>query len=143
MINDPTQRRYNLKCTIKFFSTTVRDQMPSGVVKTYERTLVFLIPQESDERTRFLSAWLPDTSDEYHEVTAFIAHPVDAPVRLSVHRSDNRSNRHYLTVMSKGAEDVLLKMREGQSISIQVLKASEDSEADFAPDTEYNFEVLQ
>ena len=141
--NDLTQRRYHLSCKTRFYRKTVRDELPNGTTKVYERTLVFLIPQDSDERTRFLMAWLPDTAEDYYEMSSFVSSPVDSPSRLSVHRSDARCERHYLLVMSKGVEDILLKMREGTLINVQVLKASEDNEADFAPDTEYNFEVLQ
>ena len=141
--SDLTQRRYFLRCKTKFFHKTVVDELPGGKIKRYDRTLVFLIPEESDERTRFLSAWLPETSEDHYELTGFINYPVDAPSRLSIHRADSRNDRHYLLVMSKGAEDVLLRVKEGSLIQLQVFKASEDQEADFAPDTEYDFEVVQ
>lgn len=141
--SDLTQRRYHLSCKTRFYTKTVEDVLPGGVTKRYERTLVLLIPQESDERSRFLSAWLPETTQDYYEVSSFISSPVDSPSRLSIHRADERCEKHYLVVMSKGVEDILVRLREGTTINIQVLKASEDSEADFAPDTEYNFEVVQ
>ena len=125
--NDLTQRRYHLTCKTRFFKKTVVDNLPGGNVKRYERTLVFLIPQESDERSRFLSAWLPDTTKDYYEMSSFISSPVDSPSRLSVHRADQRCEKHYLVVMSKGVEDILIKMKEGTTLSVQVLKASEDS----------------
>lgn len=140
---DLTQRRYNLRCKTKFYRKTVNDQLPNGSFRTYERTLVLLVIEESDERTRFLQAWLPETTDQHYELTANIAFPVDSPARLSIHRADARCDRHYLLVMSKGVEDILVKLREGLPLTLQTCRASEDTEADYAPETEYDFEVIQ
>lgn len=136
-----TERRYVLKCKTKFFRKSVNENI-NGKQKSYERKLVLLIPQDNDQRTRFLMAWLPDTTQDYYEVSTFISRPVDGPARMSVHRADDRSDRHYLFVMSVGAEEVLAKLAEGSLINVEVMKGSEDSEADFAADPDHDHEVV-
>ena len=140
---DLTQRRYTLRCKTKFFRKTVVDQLPNGQTRSYERCLVFLVPEESDERTRFLRAWLPETSEEHFELAAHLGFPVDSPSRLSIHRADGRCDRHYLMIMSKGVEDVLVKLKEGAVLSVTTMKADEDSEADTVANPEYNYELIQ
>lgn len=140
--DDLTERTYHLRCKTKFFKKSVHENI-RGIDKHYERTMVLLVPQESDERTKFLTAWLPETEGEYYEVSAFISMPVDSPARLSVHRRDQKCTTHYLFVMSKGVEDILLKFKEGTTINVQINPASQDAEADFAKDAEHNFEVMQ
>lgn len=139
---DLTEREYHLRCKTKFFRKTVKETL-RGIEKSYERTMVLLIPQESDERTKFLMAWLPEAEGQYYEITAFVSRPVDSPARLSVHRRDEKAEQHYLFVMSKGVEDILLKFKEGSIVELTVNPASMDSEADFAKGAEHEFEVMQ
>ncbi len=142
-IDDPTQRRYTLRCALRFYNTTIREQV-GGKDLQYSRKLAFLLPQESDERSRFLSAWLPDQIDEHFEIAGFIRPPIDSPVRLSVFRGpDKRCERHYLMVMSKGVEDILVRLREGSEILLTTFAAHEESEADHARDTsDGNYDLI-
>jgi hypothetical protein len=45
--------------------------------------------------------------------------------------------------MSKGVEDVLVKLKEGAVLSVTTMKADEDSEADTVANPEYNYELIQ
>lgn len=138
---DLTERSYNLTCKLKFFLKTVQDPHTNDG-KPYERKLCLLVPQEADERTRFLMAWLPEVQSEYYELGAFISYPVDSPCRLSIHRApDEKHDRHYLFVMTKGVEDVLVRLKEDTIIRIKTLPASADSEIDHARDTDLDIEV--
>lgn len=140
---DPTQKRYHITCYLKFHRTTVREETGKGE-KSYERTLALLIPDYNDQAALFLSAWMPDTIEQWHEVTGFFPPPVMSPSRFSVHRGrDGKVDRPYLTVMSKGVEDILLNFKEGQRFLINIFKASEDAEADHAIEADHNFEVEQ
>ncbi len=133
--DDLTERRYKLSCKTKFVE---------GKYKGTELRNVILIPQDSDQRTKFLTAWLPDTVGEHYEIASFISMPVDSPCRLAICRGpDQRSERHYLFVMSKGVEEHLLKMKEGSTIAVETLKASEEEETDHAVEDSGSYEVQQ
>lgn len=143
MTEDVCEREYNLTCKVKIRKIWVEDnQNEKGIVRS-ERTMVYLIPQESDQRTRFLTAWLPEVAHEYYEVASFIASPIDSPCRLSVHRGpDSRNETHYLFVMSTGVSEILSRLKEDSLVNVKILPASKDSETDFAKDSsEGNYEL--
>lgn len=141
--NDPTQRRYFLKCQIKFFETTIKEEV-GGRSLQYARKLVFLVPQESDQRSHFFNAWLPDQAGEHYELSGYVKPPIDSPCRFAIFRGpDKRSQNHYLLVMSKGVEDILVRLREGSSILVETFAAFEEAEADFARDTsDGNYDLI-
>lgn len=141
--DDPLlERKYYLTCKLKFFVKNIKDWDGKQEVNR-RRTLAFLIPQESDERIRFLSAWLPETDKEYFELAAYISSPVDSPCRLAIKRADGQCERHYLTVMSVGVEEIMLNhMKDGQMVQVTILPVSEEQETDFARDvSDQNFDV--
>ena len=141
---DLTQKRYNLVCKVKFFRKAVTEEV-NGKVLSVERKMALLVPEESTQRTLFLNAWLPETQGEYFELAGMIAAPVDSPCRFAIMRGpDEKSERHYLFVMSKGVEDILVKYaKEGQSLNVMTFKASEDGETDFAADeSDGNFHLI-
>lgn len=142
---DPTFKKYPMLCKTKFFRKEVSEDIGHGVKQQYTRKLVILIPQESDMRTRFLNAWLPETTEEYHELAAEIGAPIHAPCRLSIHRGhDEKCDRPYLFVWSKGVEDILVKFAEGTTVSVCALPANSEMEADFAPDSDDgNYDVVE
>lgn len=133
--DDLTERRYKLTCKTKFVNGKYKGQAIRNVI---------LIPQDNDQRTKFLMAWLPDITGEHYEIASFISMPVDSPCRVAIRRGpDEMSERHYLFVMSKGVEEQLLKMKEGSTIAVETYKASEESETDHAIGEEGSFEVQQ
>ena len=142
-IPEPTDRKYIMNCRLRFYRKTVVDnQGVHGLIQT-ERNLVMLVPDESDQRTQFLSAWLPDTQEEYFELAGYISMPIDSPCRFSIHRGpDAQSERHYLFVMSKGVSDILERFTEGRVFSVTILPESEEDQADYAKDSDDgNYEV--
>lgn len=142
--DDPTEKPYHLVCVLRFIQKSVNEVVGQSLrSQSYERKMCILIPDESDQRTDFMSAWLPDTSKEYYEIGAYIAYPVDSPCRMSIHRADEKSDRHYLFVMTKGVEDILVKLKEGSRISLKVMPASHDEEIDRAIDTQLDIEAMQ
>lgn len=136
----PTNRRFNLRTRVKLFKKNVVEDIGKEVQR-YERKMVFLIPDQSDEMVRFMMAWLPDTMDEYSEVVGIMGHPVNSPCRLALKRGpDAQCERHYLTVMNVGVEEVIWRnMRDGQSIPVEILGAHEDSEADYARESDGSY----
>lgn len=145
LVGDPTYRKHIFMCKTKFFKKNVEEDIGKGIVQRYQRKLVLLIPQESDATTYFLNAWVPEVITEYHELAAELAAPVFAPSRLSIHLGhDEKCDRPYLTVLSKGIEDILVKYPEGTLLKVTALPANEEGEADFAPDSDNgNFDVVQ
>lgn len=141
--DDPTERSYHLIAKSKFYRKTVNEEI-KGHMKSYERELVLLVPVESDQRTSFLTAWLPDSASEHFELGAFIASPIDSPCRLSIHRGpDDRSEKHYLFCMSKGVEEIILKRPEGSTFHIKTMPASQEAEGDFDQvDSQYSHEAI-
>jgi hypothetical protein len=142
-VGDPTHKKYNFACELRFFNTNVNEKI-KGTEHQYSRKLALLVPLESDQRTMFLNAWLPDTIGEYFEVPLFIKVPVDSPCRVAIFRGpDQRSERHYLLVMTKGVEDILVKLKEGARFNVQSLPASEEGEIDHAIDSDSgNYDLI-
>ncbi len=132
--NEPTNKRYHLSCTTKFFNKTITEEIGAGKTASYVNEMVFLIPREGDETMRFFNAWLPDQVGEAAEVAAHIVGPVHSPCRLALKRGwDGVCERHYMVVMSKGvAEMIRSHTREGITLRVDTLGAHEDAEADFA-----------
>lgn len=143
-VNDPTYRKYVLSCKTKFVTKNVSEEIKAGVVNQYQRHMVLLVPQESDQRTRFLSAWMPETMEEYFELVLDLGAPIHGPTRASIHMGhDQWCDRPYLTIMSKGVEEILLKFSEGITVQAVVLPANMDGEADQGADSsEGNYEVV-
>jgi len=143
-MSDPTYKKYSIKCKTKFVTKNVSEEIKAGVVSQYQRHMVLLVPQESDECTRFLMAWRPETTEEYFELVVDLGAPVHGPVRASIHMGHDKWNeRPYLTVMSKGVEEILHKFKEGITIHCTVLPANMEGEADHALDSsDGNYEVV-
>jgi hypothetical protein len=134
-----TEKNYFLKCKIKIIKKSVQDHD-----RQYERTLVILVPEDTDQRTSFLRAWLPEDQGQHYELVGMIAPPIDSPCRLSIHRGpDEKSERHYLFVMSKGVEDIILKYaKEGDTLKVQILPESEEEIVDQARDTDGDYDLI-
>lgn len=144
LVGDPTYRKYTFMCKTIFLKKNVSEDIGGGIIQRYQRKLVLLIPQESDASMYFLVAWAPHTTQDYNEIVAEVAAPVFAPSRLSVHLgNDGNCERPYLTVLSKGVEDILVKFPEGTLLKVTALPANMESESDFAPDSDDgNFEAI-
>lgn len=134
---------YNLIVTTKFVRKTVIEEK----LKTkYERKMVILIPDVTTECMKFFRAWLPDSTEEYHEIAAEIHSPVASPCRLSIHRAPHpySEDKHFLFVMSKGVEELFLRLPEGRRFQLTVLPQGEESATDFAKDSdEGNYQVAE
>ena len=139
--SDPTYKKYYLNCKIKFFKKTVRETLPSGQTKSYDRKLVLLVPQESDETIRFYNAWVPQTQKEHFELAVVMGSLINSFARVSVHLGhDEKCDRPYLFMMTYGVEEIIHKFgKEGQILQVTTLPANEDAEADNAPDSNHNF----
>lgn len=142
--SDPTYKKYVLSCKTKFVTKNVNEKISSGTVAQYQRSMVLLVPEDSDQRVKFLNAWMPETIEEYFELAGDLGAPIHGTVRLSVHMGhDQWCEKPYLTVMSKGVEEVLLKFREGIMVRLETLPANMESEADSALDSsDGNYEVV-
>ncbi len=126
---DPTQRKYVLRCKLKFFRKWVAE-IVNGKDLGHERKQVMLVPQEGGQQIAFFDAWLPHKVGDYFEVTGFIGSSIDSPTRFAVCRSDAKCEKHYLHVMSTGVADVLRDRDEGSNFQVTINPANSDSEAD-------------
>ena len=144
--NDLCNRKYVLKCKVKFFDKYVRENIGQGKINEYQRKLVLLVPEQNDECMRFFQAWLPETVEEYFEIATQIGVPVHSPSRVAIKRGpDVQSEKPYLTVMSVGVEEVIkARCKEGDWLKVISLPSNEEDEADFARDaSEGNFQVVE
>lgn len=121
-------REYHLKCKITIKPITYDDVQSKGTEKRTEE-MAFLTPVESDQKTAFLSAWLPDFDQKWTEIVAIAAYPISGPLRCSVHRADRRMSEPYIFVMTKSAEEAF-KALNGREILITVQPKSKDSLGD-------------
>lgn len=139
VIQDPCDMSYFLTCDVVLKTITVKEHN-----KEYENRIALLIPRESDQRTSFLRAWLPDTLDEHFELNVFLKPPVDSPCRVSIHRGPGKfAEKHYLFVMSKGVEEVLRRF-DIKKVDIKILPESDVTASDFARDSdEGNYDLEQ
>jgi hypothetical protein len=138
-----TQNRYELKCKVLIRERSYQDEQSQGVTQVTEK-MAYLIPCESSERDRFLSAWLPDTDEEHFEVGLLIGHPVHGPARATVHRKSREVPEHHLFIMSRGVEEELKKFSESgwkalraiqkKTVHLTVLSENEELIIDQAQD---------
>jgi|SRR5271155_2069428 len=135
----PQKREYHLKCKIKFVKGTTDVK---GV--KIDRTMAILIPDESDQRTYFLSAWLPEVKEERFELVGYIPYPINSNLRMSIHRGpDEYCDTHYLFVMSKGVEeDFVTGKMEGKSIQLRVFGEDDEEQADIVRESEGNYDHI-
>lgn len=136
---------YNLIVETKFIHKTIHEEK---LKTSYERSMVILVPDITTECMKFFRAWLPETASptDYYEVAAEIGSPVFSPCRLSVHRAPHpySQEKHFLFVMTKGVEELLLRLPESRRFTIKILPQNEESAADFAKDSdEGNYQVIQ
>jgi hypothetical protein len=139
LLPEPTERKYKIKGKVKFYRKNVVDHG-----RRYERVLAIIIPETSTEQMMFFNAWLPDTKEEYHELTGLIGSPVNSACKLSIHRGpDEKSEKHYLFVMSKGVEEELIKYeQEGKTLELTILPESEEMVGDEAKDSSGDFDLI-
>lgn len=137
-MDEATQRKYSIKCKVKYHERWNNDGIRNALVK-----LVLLVPEDSDQRTLFLKAWLPAMSTQRVEVTGFIPNPkIDSPCRFLVRRADDRSDRHYLQIMSKGvADDIIAKLKEGDRLLIKIGSEADDEDADNSRESGGSFDL--
>lgn len=121
----PQQVRYYLKMKIMVKEVTYDDEQSTGVKQTTEK-LVFMIPQQSTQMTKFFMAWLPDTAEEAQELGFEIAHPVFLLFRGALWRRTQHVDEYHVLVMSRGAEEEL-KRFDGKTLDVEVLAEGEDT----------------
>ncbi len=135
---DPRQkaceRRYNLTCIVLVKECSYEDEQSKGNQVVTEK-LVFLLPEDTQERTLFYNAWLPESIDEHQELGGMIGHPVYSSLRLALWRATEYVRDIHLFVMSKGAEEVL-KNLDGKKIALEILGEHEDNLLDGQKDFE-------
>lgn len=139
--NDPTMRKYVIRCRVKVVKTAGKQGLLSGQT---EFNAVLLLPQEGDTTTRFYTAWLPDEAEKHFELVLEMGHPVYGICRAAILRKGKFCERPHIFVMSKGVEDILEK-KDGLIIdNITVLPASDEEEfGDQALQSDKDIEVFK
>lgn len=119
--DDATERTYVLKCRPAIFKVWVED---AG--RKYQSTILLLVPEVNDQCVQFFNAWLPEDAQTHFELGAFIHPPIASPARLSVHRRNERSPNHHLTVMSRGVAEEIEKFAMNKVLTVDILPASQE-----------------
>lgn len=129
---DPTERPYNLVCTVKCLDRAINEDLGNGKINSYMSLIVLLIPEQTDECMHFYRAWLPEVPEEKPEVNAQLSVPVAPFSRVAVCCGPDRNNTEgrfegpYLFVMNTGLAKWLKKNKDGQRIVIKILSESEE-----------------
>jgi hypothetical protein len=125
---DPKQkaceRRYNLKCKVIAKDCSYEDEQSTGNSQVTEK-LVFLLPQDNQERTLFYNAWLPEDAESHVELGVTMGHPLYSTFRSALWRATPFVREIHLFVMTKGAEEILKKL-DGQLVDVEILGEQED-----------------
>lgn len=132
----PTQIHYHLKCGVVVKEVTYEDHQ-SKTISLITEKLVFLIPLEGTQKDMFLTAWLPEVSDQVYEIGIRCGHPIYGVFRGCVKRANNVIAMPHIFVMSKGAEEELKSMVQagaGQVLEIETLGEHEDEVLDATKD---------
>ena len=151
---DPTEREYHLNCKVVIKEVSYADHQ-STETKQVARKLVYLVPDESTQRNKFLDAWLPRfaaTSDDVLndpsascEIVFLMGHPFKQPARGAVMAANHRCGEHHIYLMNLGLTQLLCdQLFDGRVVPVTVLPSSYDgpegSAADSAIEGELHFE---
>lgn len=123
-IQKAQQERYHLTCKVLVKECSYEDEQSTGTKLVTEK-LVFLLPQDSDQRTRFYNTWLPDY-EEYQEIGIEMGHPLYSAFRAALYRQGQFLPEIHIFVMSKGAEEMLKKL-DGQLVNVEILGEQEEA----------------
>ena len=139
------KERFILKCKVLVKAVTYEDEQSKGSSKVTE-DMVFLIPQEGDQRSFFFNKWLPDTEMDAYEIGMEAGHPIHGVFRGCVKRGNRDCKEHHIFVMSRSAEEHLKNTKKSifnklknRYIRIQVLDESEDELVDQQEDFKLPF----
>lgn len=137
----PTNIPYQLRCKIEIKRIQTQD-----LGKVFERQVAFLIPEINDQAERCFSAWLPDLAepaDKYYEIAMYLGSPINAPCRGAIQRRNAQCQEHHIFVMSKGVEDYFIdKKMNGTLLRVKVLPESMEAEAEAAPDSGGDYDIV-
>jgi hypothetical protein len=146
----PTELHYHLKCLIVKKKISFLNEQSKGIEHAEIKTddFIYLIPQESTQTDLFFAAWLPDISKEVNEIGCRVGSPVYGLLRAYVRRANNIIQRPHIGIMSKGAEDDIIKyynsktgfLRKSVYIEVETLGEHEDSMLDQMKDFELPFQ---
>jgi hypothetical protein len=126
VVNDakqPQDDRYHLQCKIVVKHLGFKDFQSRGHSQV-EDTMVFLVPVESTQRDLFLMAWVPDSTNDAHEIGLLLGSPVSGPARACVKRRNEWCEDHHIMMMSESAEKELHDFN-GREVGVTVLAQSE------------------
>jgi len=124
---------YHIKCKVEIKRVAFMDHQSEGDCGMVEEDMVFLVPQEGDQRTAFYNAWLPDTLDQFFEIGMSMGHPIFGVFRGAVARVHAGIKEPHIFVMTKSAEEVFKNVK-GKTIDVKVLAQGDEILLDQAAD---------
>lgn len=136
--NDKIEQSYFLKCRASVFSLWVDD---AG--RKYQSYILILVPEMNDQAAKFFDAWLPEDSDKHYELAGYIQAPIASNARLSVHRRNDRCEKHHLTVMSRGVADEIQKYALDKVINVEIFPSSRELESLESKETSGDFTKIR
>jgi hypothetical protein len=138
--DDPTEAEYHLKCLILQKTIRSRDQKRNGDWFEEDRTMVFLIPEDNDQRSLFFRAWLPESPQEHSELDVIFPEPISRAAKVSLLNADEYCDKPHMRVMGKWLEDLVIESKlSGKKITVKTLAASADVAYDEAKDPAGNY----
>lgn len=129
-----TKERYELNCKVVGVKLPHREEQSRG--KTFNDTadVILLVPDESDQATKFYDAWLPfeleneDGKPACTEIGMEARYPVGGFIRGALFFASKLYPTRHIFLMSNRAEKILQK-RIGQKLRVTVLGEEEFDES--------------
>jgi len=138
--NEPRTKQdvhYYLTCKVKILPVTYEDYQSKGNMGQVTEDMVFLIPQESDQRSLFYNAWLPETLEENFEIGISMGHPIFGVFRATVRRFHPSLREPHIFVMTRSAEEIFKYIKD-KTIKVDVLPQDDELMLDAQADFELN-----
>lgn len=136
-LKNPTEQEYHLTCRIIVKRVSYEDFQSTGKSQK-ERDLVYLVPIENSEKSRFFSAWIPpkvvtdarelNEPGFSHEVVGIIGHPFKQPARFAVFHRNMRCDEPHLFLMNLGMSQIIIETKSlhGKEVQVLILPESYD-----------------
>jgi len=126
------EEEYTFSCKMVKVAKWFEDIDSKNNITKQSTEMVYLVPQDSSQRTLFFDAWLPSYDQETYETVGLLLSPINKPCRLGVRRINaDYSEAHHLVLMSPDLEDEISKMISAGKSEITVAILAESNEEKF------------
>lgn len=130
---DAREEEFNLMCKIESVTKWYEDTDSKGNVTRQSTKMIYLVPEDSSQRTLFLDAWLPSYEEETYEVVGLLLSPINKACRFGVRAANaDFPQGHHLVLMTVDAEEEVISMMKSghDKIRVAILPASKEENFD-------------